>query len=260
MKKFTESYNDHDTDSKGKKWTDYDTITCLDGQVIDMQALLEEQSRAMVALKRINPEWGGLITKLRFIYTFHVKTQATDGYNLFVNPQFTYNLDFEQKVFVMAHEVMHCLLNHMRRGNRAGHEPQLSNVAADQEVNVTLEEIGTASIDTIKKTGAIYVKEIAGNDWGLETIYDWMKKKNYNPMKQNQQKQQQQQQQQQQNQQNQNQQGQGQGQGQPQDSDGEGQEGQGGGSGSGKKKKYSKDYKNGWQKAMAEWKAGKLKI
>ena len=50
----------------------------------------------------------GFINKLRTIYTFQVKTQATDGYNLFVNPQFTYNLDLTGKVFVMAHEIMHC--------------------------------------------------------------------------------------------------------------------------------------------------------
>ena len=34
-------------DSKGKKWEDYDTILCPDGEIIDMQKLLEEQQATM---------------------------------------------------------------------------------------------------------------------------------------------------------------------------------------------------------------------
>ena len=96
-----------------KKWEDYDTIKCPDGQIIDMRQLLADQENAKVALIRIMPWLGGFIGRLRFVYTFRVQTQATDGYNLFVNPQFTYNLNLLQKTFVLAHEVMHCLLNHM---------------------------------------------------------------------------------------------------------------------------------------------------
>lgn len=151
----------------GKKWEDYDTIVCPDGQIIDMQFLLDEQDKARAALNHLLPALGGLVGKLRFIYTFRVKTQATDGYNLFVNPQFTYNLDFTGKVFVMAHEVMHCLLNHLRRGK--GHDHTRSNVAADYEVNDTLVEIGLCKASTIQKIGALYDKKY--NDWGYEAIY-----------------------------------------------------------------------------------------
>ena len=108
-------------DSNGKRWEDYDTIVCPDGQVIDMNKLLDDQNRAIAGLVHIMPFFGGLVTKLRPVYTFKVQTQATDGYNLFINPQFTYNLDMTGKVFVLAHEIMHCVLNHMRRGK--GHNP-----------------------------------------------------------------------------------------------------------------------------------------
>ena len=81
------------TDGRGKRWEDYDTIKCPDGQVIDMNKLLDEQQTAKAALVHIIPFFGGFINRLRMIYTFRVKTQATDGYNLFVHPQFTYNLD-----------------------------------------------------------------------------------------------------------------------------------------------------------------------
>lgn len=136
-----------------KKWEDYDTIKCPDGQVINMKKLLSEQQNAKVALIRIVPWLGGFIGKLRFIYTFRIQTQATDGYNLFVNPQFTYNLNLLQKTFVLAHEVMHCLLNHMRRGRE--HDPNRSNVAADYEVNITLADIPPFSVGMMKDMGAL---------------------------------------------------------------------------------------------------------
>ena len=151
-----------------KKWEDYETIKCPDGQIIDMLKLLDEQQRAKAALVHIIPWFGGIINKLRVIYTFHVDTQATDGYNLFVNPQFTYNLDMTGKVFVLAHEIMHCVLNHLRRGK--SHDPEKSNVAADYEVNVTLEEMGLVKANVMQKLGALYDRKYAG--WGYEKIYN----------------------------------------------------------------------------------------
>ena len=38
-----------------KKWEDYDTIVCPDGQEIDMVALLEDQERAKAALVHLCP-------------------------------------------------------------------------------------------------------------------------------------------------------------------------------------------------------------
>lgn len=223
------------TDGKGKRWEDYDTIKCPDGQVIDMNKLLDEQQRAKAALVHIIPFFGGFINRLRMIYTFRVKTQATDGYNLFVNPQFTYNLDLTGKVFVMAHEIMHCVLNHMRRGKSHDHEK--SNVAADYEVNCWINDIGLIQASTIEKLGALYDKKYSG--WGYEKIYA------DNPSAS--------------------------GKGSMDNSDEskdaqknqQGQPGQGSGQGGQKqnqKQNYSADYKAGWNKAMEDYKAGKLKL
>lgn len=163
-----------DTDKNGKRWEDYDTIKCPDGQIINMKQLLKDQSVAQAALVHLQPSFGGFVQKLRFIYTFKVKTQATDGYNIFVNPQFTANLDVTGKVFVMAHEIMHCLLNHLRRAKIAGHNDHMkSNIAADYECNATLSEyggIGLIKSDTMKKLGA-YIDQKYAN-MGYEQIYD----------------------------------------------------------------------------------------
>jgi len=159
-----------DRDSKGKKWEDYDTIVCPNGEVIDMQKLIEEQHRAAAALGHLLPALGGLVSKLRFIYTFRVDTQATDGYNIFINPQFTSHLDLTGKTFVLAHEIMHCLLNHLRRANDLGHDHMKANIAADYEVNVTLaQDLELIKANDIKKIGALYNDKYHG--WGYEKIY-----------------------------------------------------------------------------------------
>ena len=226
-------------DSQGKKWEDYDTIKCPDGQIIDMLKLLDEQQRAKAALVHIIPWFGGIINKLRIIYTFHVDTQATDGYNLFVNPQFTYNLDLTGKVFVMAHELVHCLLNHMRRGK--GHNPERSNIAADYEVNSYIDEIGLIKPSVMQKLGALYDKKYS--NLGYETIYDMNPPGPSDSMEPDQSQQQQAQKNQQQDK------------GQEK-SDSNGSTG----GGNSNNQQYSEEYKKGWNKAMEDYKNGKIKF
>ena len=233
MTKVTKQINESWGDSNGKRWEDYDTIKCPDGQIIDMNKLLDEQQRAKAALVHIIPFFNGFINKLRPVYTFRVQTQATDGYNLFINPQFTYNLDLTEKVFVMAHEIMHCVLNHIRRG--ASHNPEKSNIAADYEVNSWINDIGLIKSSVMEKIGALYDKKYSG--WGYEKIYADNPSANGKDSMDNSDESKDAQK---------NQQGQ-QGQGQ-------------GGQKQNQKQNYSADYKAGWNKAMEDYKAGKLKL
>lgn len=225
------------TDGKGKRWEDYDTIVCPNGQIIDMNKLLDDQQRAIAGLVHIMPFFGGFISRLRTIYTFKVETQATDGYNLFVNPQFTYNLDMTGKVFVLAHEIMHCVLNHMRRGK--GHDPKKSNIAADYEVNNWIADVDLIRPATMQKIGALYDKKYSG--WGYEKIYDSNPSGSKDSMDNSGEANSAQKQQDKQNGQNSNQQQ------------------SGGGSGN-SKQEYSAEYKAGWNKAMEDYKTGKLKL
>ena len=199
-----------------KKWEDYDTIKCPNGQIIDMQALLAEQQNAKVALIRIMPWLGGFIGRLRFVYTFRVQTQATDGYNLFVNPQFTYNLNLLQKTFVLAHEVMHCLLNHLRRAQGRGDDMNRANVAADYEANIALADVQPFSVSMIKDMKALIDEKY--RKMSYEEIYDKVS------------------------------------------SSGDSQQNQQGQKDAQKNSQYSQDYKDGWNQAMRDYKAGKISI
>lgn len=232
MSQIVKENTDWGRDSKGKKWEDYDTILCPDGEVIDMQKLLEEQQRACAALGHLLPALGGFVSKLRPVYTFRVDTQATDGYNIFINPQFTSHLDLTGKTFVLAHEIMHNLLNHLRRANELGHPIKKSNIAADYEVNITLaEDLGLIKAGTIKSMGALIDSKY--HTWGYEKIYadnpsgpsnSMNNSSESNKAKQNQ-----------------------------------GQQGNGGGS-EGSNQKMDPDYIKGWNDAVKDYMDGKLSI
>ena len=217
-------------DGNGKRWEDYDTIVCPDGQVIDMNKLLDDQHKAIAGLLHIMPFFSSFISKLRTIYTFRVATQATDGYNLFVNPQFTYNLDMTGKVFVLAHEIMHNVLNHMRRGK--GHDPELSNIAADYEVNCWINDIGLIRSNTMQKIGALYDSKYSG--WGYEKIYADNPSGPKTPMDNEQQ-------------------------GNNAKNNQNNQQ-SGGQQNNTNSQQYSDEFKAGWNKAMEDYKAGKLKL
>lgn len=212
-----------DEDANGKRWEDYETILCPDGYRIDMVNLVEEIERAKAALTHLAPMFGGLVHKLYTIYTFKVATMATDGSHLFINPQFAdKELDFTGKVFVLAHEVMHCLLNHLRRARVAGHTDAMkSNVAADYEVNISLTDIGLFKDSTIKKLKGLY--EPKYKSWGYEKIYDDINRPSEKSM----------------------------------DNSNEAKDAE---KNEGESETYSDDYKAGWKQAMEDYKAGKLKL
>lgn len=220
--------------SKTKRWEDYDTILCPNGQVIDMADLLDQQARARAALAHLEPFLGSLMSRLRPVYTFHVKTQATDGANIFINPQFTANLDFEGKVFVLAHEIWHCVLDHMRRGRQAGHDPRKSNIAADHEVNNTLVNLDFMKEATIRKCRALLDRKYS--EWSYEKIYADNPADPAGGSQNNSEEASK-------AQQNQNQ----------------GQS-QGSGQGGNQNQKRSPAYVDGWNRAISDYKAGKIKL
>lgn len=175
--------NEAEANRRGQRWEDVDFIELPNGEMIDMKKLLKDQQLAKAALNTRLPHIGILAEKLRFIYTFEVDTQATDGYNVFVNPKFTNDLTIEGKMFVMAHELMHCLLNHIRRAKAIDAMNMKGNIAADYEVNQTLVDLGLVTEKVIKDLGGYIDKKWSRKPF--EQIFNQME----NPSKPNQQQQ-----------------------------------------------------------------------
>ena len=69
-----------------------------------------------------------------------VEVAATDGKHIYLSPTGFLSRPVEERVFIYAHEVLHCALSHVpRRGSR---DPRLWNIAADIVVNGLLIESG----------------------------------------------------------------------------------------------------------------------
>ncbi len=68
------------------------------------------------------------------------ETACTDGRSTWINAEFFCNLTPPQRLYLLVHELMHPLLNHISR--LSGWPRMLANVAADFEVNNMLDEYG----------------------------------------------------------------------------------------------------------------------
>ena len=200
------------------------------GKKIDMKKLLTEQRLAMIYIDSNFPFFSSLLRNLRWIYTFQVPTQATDGTRLLVNPEFTAGLTIKMKAFVMMHEVMHCALDHMARGKN--HDHNRSNIAADYEVNGQLEGAGVVTASDL----APYLYDPKYKGMSYEHIYA-MNPAGPNPPD--------------------IQQGGQQGSGEGNGGDSDGQIGSGGDSDNTPK---SQDFIDGWNKALEDYKNGKIKL
>jgi predicted metal-dependent peptidase len=98
---------------------------------------------ARVGLMMSHPYLAAAVARLPLVdVTGHdwCPTCATDGYAIYVNTVFTATLSHEDLMFVMAHELVHCIVGHMdRRGDR---DRGLWNFAADYATNALLEAHG----------------------------------------------------------------------------------------------------------------------
>ena len=95
-------------------------------------------TKVRVRLLLQHPFFGNLATRLKIVdATDRIPTAAVDGRRMFINVNFVAKLNDDELMFLIAHEVMHCVFEHMlRRGDR---EPQVWNMAGDFVINLLLE-------------------------------------------------------------------------------------------------------------------------
>ena len=91
-----------------------------------------------------------------------VPTAATDGHSAWFNPAFMAELTDAERVFVLAHEVWHCALGHVGRGE-AHEDEDRWNLAVDHVVNAMLKAEGlTVPRDAVlfRHMGKAFAEEI----------------------------------------------------------------------------------------------------
>jgi len=147
------------TSSEKKKRIGIKTDAQIDAQV------REKIVGARIALLLKAPFFGNLATRLKVVNADDwCPTAATDGRNLYYNTEFLKKMPAKQLEFLIGHEVLHLVYDHMgRAGDR---DKRLFNVAADYCVNQDLldQRIGD------KIPVGLYDPKYRG--WSAEEVYD----------------------------------------------------------------------------------------
>ena len=94
----------------------------------------EKIIKARINLILKSPFFGSLIMHLKSEVDDTCETIWTDGSRIGYNEKFVDNLTSNELTGVLAHEVMHCALQHMTR--RESRDPIIWNMAGDYAINL----------------------------------------------------------------------------------------------------------------------------
>jgi len=122
---------------------------------------------ARVGLLLRHSFFGNLATRLQLINADEwCSTAATDGKRFYYNSRFITKLKTKEVEFLVGHEVLHVVYDHMgRRGNR---DPQIWNIADDYAVNADLKRHKVGEF--ITSVPCLYESKYEG--MAAEAIYD----------------------------------------------------------------------------------------
>lgn len=127
----------------------------------------EKLITARIALLLKAPFFGNLATRLKLVNADEwLSTAATDGRNFYYNSEFVNKLPQKQVEFLVGHEVLHVVYDHM--GRRQDRDGQLYNIAADYCVNADL--IDSRIGEKITSVPILFDKKYAG--MSSEEVYD----------------------------------------------------------------------------------------
>ena len=155
-----------DTQTKLKHWEPNPDLTEQELEKMRTE-VLDRIITARVGLLLRHPFFGNLATRLKIqACDDWCMTAATDGRNLYYNTQFFNAMSNKEIEFVIAHEILHCVYDHMTRRN--DRNPMLYNIAADYIVNNLLVR------DRIGEKPKIVdcFQDFKYDGWTSEEVYD----------------------------------------------------------------------------------------
>jgi len=141
------------------------------------EAVLEQIIRARISLLLQQPFWGTLATRLILKDATDekwCKTAGTDGRYFYYNRDFISKLNKAECIFLVAHEVEHCVYDHMsRRGSR---KPKMWNAAADFVINYELHEHNVGKLPNPKTSGVTACFDAKYKGMFAEEVYELLEK------------------------------------------------------------------------------------
>ena len=152
--------------SKKKRSDKFDKLVGPTDKNIDMQAR-ERLVTARIGLLLRHSFFGNLATRMTLTNADEwCSTAATDGLKFYYNSRFIMMLKPKEVEFLVGHEVLHVVYDHMdRRGNR---DPQIWNIADDYAVNADLKRHKVGQF--ITTVPCLYEQKYDGKP--AEEIYD----------------------------------------------------------------------------------------
>ena len=130
-------------------------------------AVREKLITARIGLLLKAPFFGNLATRMTLVNADDwCPTAATDGRKFYYNSEFVNRMPLKQVEFLVGHEVLHAVYDHMgRTGDR---DRKIMNIAADYCVNADLldQRIG----ERITVCGMLHDPKYKG--WSMEEVYD----------------------------------------------------------------------------------------
>ena len=133
---------------------------------IDAQAR-ERLVTARIGLLLKQAFFGNLATRLKLVNADEwLTTAATDGRHFYYNSRFVMMLRVKEVEFLVGHEVLHVVYDHL--GRRDNRDPEIWNIANDYAVNADLKRHKVGEM--ITTVDCLYDKKY--ENWASEEIYD----------------------------------------------------------------------------------------
>jgi len=145
----------------------------------DQEKAFEQLTRARISLLLQQPFWGTLATRLILKDATDdpdgwCPTAATDGRSFYFNRNFILKLNKQETIFLVAHEVEHCVYDHM--GRRGSRKPKAWNAAADYVINWELHENSVGKIPDPKTSGVTACFDPKFKGMFAEEVYEALMK------------------------------------------------------------------------------------
>lgn len=152
---------------EGKKhWSPDPNVTPEELEVMRV-GVVDNIITSRIHLLLQHPFFGNIATRLRVLAADDwCPTAAVDGRNLYYNTQFFNAMDKDEITFVIAHEILHCVFDHLTR--REDRDRMIYNIAADYIVNNLLvrDKIGA------KPKLVDCFQDFKYEGWTSEAVYD----------------------------------------------------------------------------------------
>lgn len=123
-------------------------------------------TKARAGLILDHPFFASILLSMPFEEDSSIETISTDGESIRYNPKWTDTLTPKEITFVLAHETLHCIFDHMgRRGDRG---PNRWNQAADYVINDMLVK---DKIGVMPRSGLINADLVRRGNYTAEGVY-----------------------------------------------------------------------------------------